>query len=94
MTDEELQKLMEEVSGEVAKMPDDPEKLLTRAEKKHNRVLQARQRALNRIKEAKEKGNVNQEARACMDYAILTEYGERNPILYNLVKSQTWWGGF
>lgn len=94
MTDEELQKLMDEVSGEIARLQDNPEEALTKAEKKHQRVLQARQWALERIKEAMEKGNISQEAGACMDYALLTEYGERNPILYNLAKSQTWWRGF
>ena len=48
---------------------------------------------MNRIKEARESGNLNQEARASMDYGLLEEYGDRHPLLYNFMKSQVrWWG--
>jgi len=94
MTDEELDNLMQEVSGQIAQLTGDPEKPLDRAERKRKYVLQSRRSALDSIKEAREKGNVNQESKACIDYALWTEYGERHWLLFNLMKSQTWWRGF
>ena len=94
MTDEELENLAKELSGQIEQLPDDPEKPLNRAERKHKLVLRARRQTLERVKEAKEKGNINQEAKAYLDYGLLTDYGERNIFLYNLMKARTyWWRG-
>ena len=37
---------------------------------------------------------MNQEVKACMDYALLNEYGEKHPLLMNFMKSQMGWWGF
>jgi hypothetical protein len=88
VTDEELYRLLQEISGQIEQLADDPERPLSRKEKKHRLVLQARRRALERIKEAKEKDNIHQELKANMDYSLLTEYGEKNIFIYNLMKSR------
>ena len=88
MTGEELQKLMDDISGELEKMADDPEKPLSRTEKRHRSVLRARKEALERVKAAAEEGNFAKETQASLDYGLLTEYGERHPLLFNLMKSQ------
>ena len=92
MTDEELDKLTQEVTGQLEQLSGDPEKPLDRAEKKHRHILEARLRALDRIKTAKEKGGVDREARACMEYALITEYAEKKPFLFALIRAglATW----
>jgi tRNA U34 5-carboxymethylaminomethyl modifying GTPase MnmE/TrmE len=88
MTAEELEKLIDEISGELEKLTDDPEKPLAYKERRHRSVLRARKAALERAKAAMEEGNVNKETQASLDYGLLTEYGEKHPLLFNLVKSQ------
>ncbi len=92
MTDEELEKLTQEVTGQIERMSDDPENPLDKAEKKHKRILEARRRALDRIKTAKEKGNVDREAKDSMEYAVITEYAEKNPFIFALIRAglATW----
>ncbi len=92
MTDEELAKLTGEITGQIEQLPEDANKTQNRAERKHRLVLQARREALDRIKAAREKRDVRQEAKAGLDYALLTEYGEKNILLYNFMKSRSgWW---
>jgi len=92
---EELQKLVDEISGELAKLADDPEKPLGRADRKHRLVLLARKEALERVKTAVAEGNVIKETQASLDYGLLTEYGERHPLIFNFMRAQTrgwrWW---
>jgi hypothetical protein len=78
VTDEELDRLSQEISGRIEQLPDDPEKPLSQKERKHKLVLRARRQALDRIKEAKGKGDIHQEVKANLDYALLTDYGEKN----------------
>ena len=93
MTNKELDTLIKEVSEQISQLPESNEKKLSREERKRKVLLQAKSQALNRIKEARESGNLNQEARASMDYGLLEEYGDRHPLLYNFMKSQVrWWG--
>jgi hypothetical protein len=92
MTDEELTRLTGEITGQIEKLPEDPSKTQGWAEKKHRLVLQARREALGRVKAAREKSDIRQEAKACMDYALLTEYGEKNQLLFNFMKARSgWW---
>jgi len=94
VTDEELDNLSQEISGEIEQLSDDPEKPPGRKERKHKLVLQARRQALDRVKEAREKGDLNQEIKANIDYTLLTDYGEKNIFLYNFMKSRLyWWQG-
>lgn len=92
MTDEELEKLMQELAEQIKQLHDDPAKPLSKAERKHRVLLQARLEALGGVKAAREKHDMRLEARAGIDYVLVTEYGEKNFILYNLMKSRAgWW---
>ena len=93
MTDEELDKLTKDISEQLKQFTDDPERELTKQERKEKYLLAAKSAALQKIKTAREKGSVNQEIRACMDYNLLVEYGHKNPLLFNYIKSQTHWFG-
>ena len=88
MTNEELETLIKETSEEIDQLPDDSKKPLSKKEKNHKVWLQLKLQALNKIKVTKEKGNLYQESRACMDYALLVEYGEKRPFLMNFIRSQ------
>ena len=95
MTDEELEALIQETTEQIDKLSDDPEKPLTKQEKNRKLVLQLQREALKKMKTAKEKGNLQQEVRAGMDYALLTKYGEKHPFWMSFLKSQSgWWWGF
>ena len=92
MTNEELEKLMQEVSEQIDRLSDDPEKPLTRQERTRKLVLNVQREALKKIQSAKAKGSLHQEVRAGMDYALLVRYGEKNPFLMNFVRSKMrWW---
>lgn len=95
MTEEELDRLTQEISGDIEQLADDPEKPLSRKEKRRKLVLRARRQALEKVKEAKEKGNTNQEVKANLEYTLLTEYAEKNILLYNLMKARLFmWRAF
>ena len=85
MTDEELQQATKEVSESLEKLPD-PEKPLTKDERRHKHWLLSRKDALERIKEAKEKDNGSQELRITMDYSLLTEWGEKRPFWAHIMR--------
>jgi RPA family protein len=92
MTDEELTRLTGEITGQISQLPEDGNKTQGRVERKHRLVLQARREALDRIKAARESHSLNQETRASLDYALLTEYGEKNILLFNFMKARSgWW---
>jgi hypothetical protein len=90
VTGEDVEKLLGEISAELEQLGDDRDKL-NRKERKHRVVLQARKGALERLKAAIADGDTGRETRASLDYGILTEYGERHPLLFNFVKSQMGW---
>jgi hypothetical protein len=88
VTEEELDMLTQELTRRIEQLPDDSARTLNHKERRHKLVLRARRQALERIKEAKERGDLNREARASLDYGLLTEYGEKNILLYNLMKAR------
>ena len=90
MIDEELEELIREVSGKI-EMLSNSEKPLTKEEKNRKEVLLLQKETLKRIKEAKKKGNWHQEVRACIDYSLLTELGEKHPFLMYFIRSQSGW---
>ena len=94
MTDEELAGLMQEISEQIEQLPEDAEKPLSKDETKRKVLLQARKEALNRIKSARENGSVHQEVKSGIDYALLTEYGDRHWLLFNYMKSRMTLFGF
>lgn len=93
MTDEELERLKKEVAEKIQQLSADPRRPLSKQEKKDKILLRAKSRALDSIVEARKKGTIRQEVRACMDYALLDEYGHRNWLIYNLARSRmSFWG--
>ncbi|OGO25313.1 MAG: hypothetical protein A2144_09725 [Chloroflexi bacterium RBG_16_50_9] len=57
-------------------------------------VFQLQKEALERIKAVKEKGGLQQEIRATIDYVILSRYGEKNPLMlyFARLKMKGWLG--
>jgi hypothetical protein len=95
VTDEELDRLTRDISKDIEQLVDDPEKPLNRKERRRKIVLRARRQALDKIKEARQKGNMNQEVKASLEYTLLTEYAEKNILLYNLMKARLYlWRAF
>jgi len=88
MTNEEVETLIKETSEQIDQLPDDPEKSLSKEERNRKVWLQLKLQTLQKIQVTKEKGSLHQESRACMDYALLVEYGEKHPFLMNFIKSQ------
>ncbi len=86
MTDEELEKLTQEISGELERLNIDPDSPPDNDDNKHTRVLKARKKALDMVKTAREKGNIDRETKACLEYAIITEYAERSPLWFYLAR--------
>ena len=94
MTDEELETLRCELSQQIERLSSIPEEQMSRTERKRRVVLRARKEALDKIKKAREDGNLHREARASLDYSLLTKYGERNIFLYNFMRARmSWWPG-
>lgn len=90
----EIEALIQEISGKVEAMPDGEKTPLTKQERRRKLVYQLECEALQRIKDAKEKGRLGQEVRASMDYSLLTKYGEKHPLWMGFLKSQMWFWGF
>ena len=76
---------MQEVS-EGLKILSDPDKPLDKEKRRREQVLLSRKDALERIKEAKEKGRRNQEIKSTIDYSLLTEWGEKRPFLAHIMR--------
>jgi hypothetical protein len=92
MTDEELEKLIQETSEQLDKLSD-ADKPLAKEERRRKLVLELQGQVLQKIKDAKEKGHLQQEIRACMDYAVLKNYGGKHPLIFNYIHSMTRWYG-
>ena len=93
MTDEELQEETREVSESIDKLSNS-DKPLTKEEKRHERMLLVRRQLLDRIKEAREKNDKDQELKSTMEYALLTSMGEKYPYLIPLIRSRIGWHVF
>jgi len=83
MTDEELQQKLQNISESLDKLPDS-DKPLSKEERRRKHMLLLKKETLLRIKQAKEKKDLNQEIKCNMDYALLEEFGERHPLLLHL----------
>ncbi|MBA7629205.1 hypothetical protein ES703_36703 [subsurface metagenome] len=97
MTDQELEETIKEISESLDKSFDS-EKPLTKDEKRHRRMLQAKKHLLRSIKGAREKGDRNAEARINVEYSLVTWIGEKHPVLLlflmPLVRSRYGWTVF
>jgi hypothetical protein len=87
MTDEEMERLKAELAEQIEQLSGE-DVVLSKEERKKKLLLKAKEKALDRIKEAREKGSLRQETMACIDYALLNEYGHRHWLIYNFARSR------
>ena len=93
-TDEQLQEALQEVSADMDKLSNS-EKPLTKEEGKYRKKLVMRKYVLDKIKEAKEKDQKDDELYNTTVYDLLVPWGERHPILMNIMMrlmKTKWWG--
>ena len=85
MTDEELEQEIQDLSEAIDKLSksDDP---LTKQEKRRKYILPLKRDILQRMQQAREKKDRNQELKCNMDYGLLEEFGDRHPILLHLAR--------
>jgi hypothetical protein len=90
MTNEELKRESQEVGQRLDKLSqsDEPQP------KRLREWLLLRQQTLEKIKEAKEKNNRDQEFYNTVYYGILNTWGEKHPFLASFVMSRVRWGVF
>ena len=93
MTDEQLQKLIQDVSESLDQLSD-PDKSLTKEERNRKQILLLKQETLCKIKEAREKNQKDQEILHTANYGLLTSLGEKHPYLMHLIKSNLRWSSF
>jgi len=84
MTDEELQRVLKEVSADIDKLANS-ERPLTKEEKRDWSRLKYRKYVLDRIKEARERNRRDDEIYNSTVYELLVPWGERHPFLMGLV---------
>ena len=82
MTDEQLALRLKEIDDGLTKLPD--EKSQTKAQRKERYNFLIEKNQIERIKEARAKGNVRQDVKLCMEYSAMKEI--KNPILRHLAQ--------
>lgn len=89
MTDEELQQTIQGLTESIDGLSD-PDKPLTKEDKKEKNRLLLRRDVLERIKGAREKNDKNAELSYTATYGLLTSFGEKHPFLMRMVRSKFW----
>ena len=90
MTDEELQQAIQEISESLDNLPESDEKVPAR----HRALLLSKKETLQKIKEAREKGDNHQELYNSVCYSLLNSWGEKHPYWVHLMMSKFMWSGF
>jgi len=85
MTDDELEQEIQNLGEAIDKLAK-AEGPLTKQEKRRRHILPLKKDILQRMQQAREKKDRNQELKCSMDYALLEEFGERHPILLHLAR--------
>jgi len=93
MTDEELQRTIEEVSEELDILYNS-DKPLTQAEKRHRQILSLQKQILQEIKEARAENDTIQERNLAVDYGLLISMGEKHPFLTGFLRTRSKWNVF
>ena len=83
MTNEELEKAMQEVGEKIKNLPED-EKSLSKKERKQRGLLLSQKVALDRIKLAREKNDKDSELQHTITYGMLTSWLGRHPYLMHV----------
>jgi len=84
MTDEEMDRALQEVSEQIRKLPED-EKSLSKEERKHRQLLLSQKNVLEKMKLAREKGDANLEVQCAVAYGMLTSWLGKYPYLLRLL---------
>ncbi len=94
MSEEQLKELRQEVGGELDQLAN-LERALTGEERKQRNKLRIRKYVLDKIKEAKDKGQRSDELFNTTYYQMLVPWGEKHPVLFflwmRIIKAR-WWG--
>ncbi len=94
MSEEQLRRSLQEISGELDNLSD-LERPLTKEEEKHRKRLRFRNYVLDRIKEAKDKDQKSDELYNTTYYQMLVPWGEKHPVLFffwmRIIRAR-WWG--
>ena len=93
MTDEELQRELQNISESLDRLADSDEPL-TKQEKRRKQFLLLKKQTLQQIKQAKEKKDFIQESDHTVTYGLLTSVGEKHPFLMGLLRSKFKWHVF
>ena len=92
MTDEDLEKEIQEVRESLKKLVK-PEEPLTKEEISYRETLATRKVVLDRIKEAKEKQRSQDEIYNNLVYSFLkSDWGQKHPFLASMILSNFRWG--
>ncbi|MBL7126924.1 MAG: hypothetical protein ISS58_06985 [Dehalococcoidales bacterium] len=94
MSEEQIQGLLQELGGELDHLSS-LERPLTKEEEKHRKRLQFRKYVVDRIKEARAKGQKSDELFNTTYYSMLVPWGEKHPLLFFLwmrIIRARWWG--
>jgi len=93
MTDEELERTIQEVSEELDKLYNS-EKPLTKKEKRHRQILPLQKETLLKMKEARARKDTIQEGDLALTYGLLTTMGEKHPFLMSFLRTKFKWNVF
>ena len=93
MTNEELQRELQNISEAIDRLSNSDEPL-TKQEKRRKHILLLKKETLQKIKEAREKNQKDQELLHTANYGLLTSLGEKHPYLMHLIKSNLRWSSF
>ena len=93
MTDEDIQKAIQEVSESLDNLPKADDSL-SGEERRRRAVLLLKKDILGKIKDAREKNEKDKELHNTMVYGLLTSWGEKHPYLMALVQSNLRWNAF
>jgi len=89
MTDEEVQQAIQEVNKSLDNLPESDDK----APSQQRQVLLLKKEVLQKVKEAREEGNKNQEVYNSVYYSLLDTWGEKHPYMVHLMMSRFKWCG-
>jgi len=93
VTEEELQKAIQEASEELDKLYNS-EKPLTKKEKRRKQIVSLQKEILQKMNEARQKGDTFQERDLAVTYGLLTSVGEKHPFLAGFLRSRFKWNVF
>ncbi len=93
MTDEELQEAINDLSESINNLPK-ADKSLSKEEKRRRQLLLLKKETLEKIKEAREKNQSDDESYNAMVYGLLTSWWGKHLYLMSLIKTRLRWGVF